>query len=73
MRIKTLYKYERELGKTTISPEKPDCAYTEMYRIIAADGMYVTLDGVDLYSVVDTDIKDGWYEVEEVIDENDDM
>ena len=40
MTIKTLYKYEREGGKITVSPIMPeDKPYTEMYRLIADEGM----------------------------------
>ena len=69
MEIKTVYRYEREPGKVTVSTEKPDVEYVETYRVIADEGMAVTRNGEDLYSVVDTDIKDGWTEIPEEIEE----
>ena len=67
MEIRTLYRYEREGGGVTVSPEPPKTKvpYTEMYRIIADEGMLVTRDGKELYSVIDTEIGDGWYDVED--------
>ena len=64
MTIKTLYRYEREEGKITVSTDKPDTEYTELYRIIADEGKAVTKNGVDLYPVVDVESTDGWYEVD---------
>ena len=68
MEIKTLYRYEREPGKYTVATEKPDCDYEERYRVIADEGKLVTQNGTDLYSVIDTDTKDGWYEVDEPVE-----
>ena len=67
MEIRTLYRYERSGGGVTVSPVAPEkgVPYTEMYRVIAGEGMLVTRDGVETYSVVDTDTRDGWYEVED--------
>lgn len=62
MEIRTLYRYEREAGKVTVSTVKPDCDYTEMYRIVADNNKVVTLDNENFYSVIDTEIKDGWIE-----------
>ena len=47
MQIVPLYRYMRTDGGVTVSPSKPDGEYTFMYRIIAGDGMLVTLDGID--------------------------
>lgn len=33
------------------------------YRVIADDGMAVTLNGTNLYPAIDVDSADGWYEV----------
>lgn len=63
MEIRTLYRYEREDGKTTVSPNKPDGSYEETYRVIADEGKLVTMNGVDTYSVIDTNLRYGWYEV----------
>ena len=64
MQIKDLYRYEREPGKVTVSPIKPDCEYDILYIIIASENHLVTQNGVDLFPCVDTDSTEGWYEVE---------
>lgn len=64
MEIKTLYKYKRAGGGTTISPIKPDCEYTEMYRIIADEGKVVTKDGINVFSCTDVSSTEGWYEID---------
>ena len=64
MQIKTLYKFIRADGGTTVSPNAPNGAYTIMFRIIADEGMAVTNDGQTLYSVIDTETIEGYYEVE---------
>ena len=64
----TLYRYEREGGGTTVSPEKPDCEYTELYRLIADEGMELVKD--DIYTCcIDTDNVEDWEEVATVINE----
>lgn len=63
MEIKTLYKYKREDGGTTVSPIKPNCEYTELYRLIAAKGMELVKDDIHT-CCVDTDNIEGWEEVE---------
>ena len=65
MTVKTLYRYERAEGGITVSPNKPECEYTERYRLIADEGKYVTKNGVDLYCAIDTDSVDGWREITE--------
>lgn len=64
MEKKVLYRYEREGGGVTVSPKKPECEYTEQYRLIADEGKMVTLDGEDLRAVVDVADPEGWYEVD---------
>lgn len=64
MEVKTLYKFERPDGGTTISPVQPDVPFTTRCRIIAAEGMCVTKDGVNLFACIDADSPDGWHEVE---------
>ena len=64
MTIKTLYRYKREDGGVTVSPEKPNCEYEEHYRLIADENKALTNNGTDLYPVVDVDGIDGWYEVD---------
>lgn len=65
MEIKTLYKYTRPDGGTSVSLVKPDGEYTEMARLIADEGKVVTKDGAGFYSCADADSADGWYEVED--------
>ena len=62
MEIRTLYRYEREACKVTVSTEKPDVEYVEVYRIIADEDKTVTKDGLNFYSVVDSETKEGWRE-----------
>ena len=49
MRIVNLYRYEREPGKITTSPVKPNDGidYTIIYRLIADEGMAIT-DGTSI-------------------------
>ena len=62
MEIKALYKYTRPDGGITVSVNKPDVEYIEMYRLIADENKAVTLDGENLYPCVDVTSVDGWYE-----------
>ncbi len=64
MKIKPLYRYEREDGGVTVSPIKPDCEYTEKVRLIADEGKVLTLDGENLYRCLDVESTEGWYEVD---------
>ena len=57
----TLYRYNRPDGGVTVSPVKPDGEYTEMYRLVADEGMVLT-DGVDQTACIDTDKPDVWME-----------
>lgn len=63
MTIKPLYRYEGVNRTTIVSPIKPEGKYTKLYRIIADEGKAVTKDGINLYTVVDVDNAEGWYEV----------
>ena len=76
MIVKPLYKITREDGGITITPNKPsdDIEYTEGgVRIIAEEDKYVTKDGINSFSVYDTDSSDGWYEIDRPKDEIDDI
>ena len=64
MQIIPLYKYERENGGTTVSPIKPKCEYTEMYRLIADEGKALT-NGDIITSCVDVENIEGWTEIDE--------
>lgn len=62
MKIIKLYCYERDGGGVTVSPVEPDVPYTEMYRLVADDGMELT-NGEITSSCVDTETIEGWEEV----------
>ena len=64
MQIIPLYKYERADGGTTVSPIKPECEYTEMYRLVADEGKILT-NGEITTSCTDVEIADGWSEIDE--------
>jgi hypothetical protein len=66
MKINPLYRFKRADGGITDSPNKPDCEYTERVRIIADEGKAVTKDGENLYSVIDADSAEGFYEVDNI-------
>lgn len=59
-----LYRFEREGGGTTVSPNEPDELFTNKLRLIAEDGKRLTKDGKKLYSVIDAESAEGWYEVD---------
>ena len=65
MKIKPLYRFVREDGGVTVSPNKPECEYTEKMRLIADEGKMLTKDGENLHRVIDVDSSEGWYEVDE--------
>lgn len=58
----TLYRYIRPDGGVTISTEKPDVDYTELYRLFADEGMILT-DGSTNTFCIDTDNPNAWSEV----------
>ena len=64
MQTITLYKYKRENGGITVSPVKPNCEYTEMFRLVADEGKALTKDGEDLTICIDVESAEGWYEVD---------
>ena len=64
MKIKPLYRYEREDGGVTVSPIKPECEYTEKVRLIADEGKALTNDGEKLCPAIDVESAEGWYEVD---------
>lgn len=63
MQIIPLYKYKRADGGITVSPRKPECEYTEMYRLVADEGKVLT-DGETMTSCTDTTEVDKWQEVD---------
>ena len=66
MQSKTLYKYTRPDGGTTVSPVKPDCEYAIMHRLIADDGK-ILVKGDTRTSCTDTDDTSGWHEEDDAI------
>ena len=64
MKTITLYRFVREDGGTTVSPNEPDCEYTTLLRLVADYGKALTKDGVNTCKCVDTDSADEWYEVD---------
>lgn len=70
MIIKTMYRYEREEGKVTVSFAQPtDKPFTEVYRLIAEEGKVITKDGVDVFECKDVHDYTGYYEIEKVEEE----
>lgn len=69
MQIINLYKYERADGGITVSPIKPDCEYTEMYRLVADEGKVLT-NGEIVTSCIDVESTEGWVEIDEPKEEN---
>lgn len=64
MTAKPLYRYTRDDGGITVSPEKPNTDYTEKIRLIADKGKVLTKNGTDFYSVIDVNSASGWREVD---------
>ena len=63
MEIKPLYRFLREDGGVTESPDKPDVAeYITRYRLIASEGKLLT-DGTTETYCIDVDSADGWSEI----------
>ena len=63
MQIILLYRYNRHGGGVTVSPVKPEGEYTELFRLVADEGMVLT-DGITTTTCVDTDDATKWHEVE---------
>ena len=71
MEIKPLYRFLREDGGVTESPEKPDgTEYTIRYRLIASDGKLLT-DGTTGTYCIDVDSADGWSEIDDRLEKDD--
>ena len=70
MRIVDLYRYEREPGKITTSPVKPNVGvnYSIIYRLIADEGMAIT-DGTSIVECVDTNSLENWTDCKAPISE----
>ena len=60
----TLYRYVRPDGGASVSPIRPDAEHTELFRLVAGEGMVLT-DGENQTTCIDTDVPDNWVEVED--------
>ncbi len=65
MIINKLYRYNRARGGITVSLNKPNCEYTELVRLMADEGKRLTKNGEKLYSVIDQETAEGWYEIDD--------
>jgi hypothetical protein len=63
MQIIPLYEFEREDGGITVSPNKPECEYTEMYRLVADEGKLLA-NGVERTPCRDVESAEGWDEID---------
>ena len=59
----TLYKYIREDGGVTVSPNKPDVEYTVLYRLVADEDKILAKDD-DYRYCTDTEDPESWEEVD---------
>lgn len=64
MEIKPLYRFLREDGGFTESPDKPDgVGYTTRCRLIADEGKILTNGDIETFCI-DVDSTDGWSEID---------
>ena len=68
MQIINLYKYTREDGGVTVSPNKPDTEDTEMLRLVADEGK-VLVKGDITTPCKDVETAEGWEEIDDVENE----
>lgn len=69
MNIQTLYRYEREPGKVTVSLKKPNAEFTTLFRIIADENkVLVRPDGLCVLCA-DVSNTEGWMEIDSTSDE----
>jgi hypothetical protein len=64
MQTINLYKYIREDGGVTVSPNKPKCDYTEMLRLVADEGKVLTNGKVET-PCRDVESVEGWSEIDD--------
>ena len=63
MKKVTLYRYTRDDGGVTVTPNRPKTAgYTIKHRLISDEGMILT-NGEIVASCIDVDSVDGWSEI----------
>lgn len=65
-----LYKYFREDGGITVSPQKPDGDYVELVRLIADENKLLTNGDIET-TCIDVSSADGWWEIDAPIEEGD--
>ena len=63
MTVKTVYRYSGANGEV-VSPVELPMAHSTLSRLIADSGKMITNDGESLFSVLDTDSLEGYYEVD---------
>ena len=63
MQIINLYKYIRQDGGVTVSPNKPECEYTEMFRLVADEGKILVKNNI-FTGCIDVDSAEGWEEID---------
>ena len=59
----TLYRYNRPYGGVTLSPQMPDCDYTELVRQIADEGKILVKGDIQTICA-DVDTDEGWEEID---------
>lgn len=64
MQVINLFRYNRPDGGVTVSPVKPDGEYTELFRLVADEGMALT-DGNTVTTCIDTEDVTAWTEVKD--------
>lgn len=57
-----LYRFNRPDGGVSVSPVKPDGDYTELFRLVADEGMVLT-NGETVTSCTDTENIGAWAEI----------
>lgn len=67
MKIITLYRYNREGGGVTVSPEKPDVEYQELFRLIADEKKLLTNGNIKT-TCIDVETTEGWWEIDAPIE-----
>ena len=63
MKVIPLYKFVRPDGGVTVSPIKPEDEYSEMFRLVADEGMILKNGDVET-TCTDVLSADGWEEIE---------
>ena len=64
MQIIPLYRYKHSEGHISVSPIKPEGAFTVLYRLVAEEGHLIT-NGVVAAACMDVESAEGWTEIPE--------